>query len=190
MATPNDPASIDTYERASRSQPWRDSAWILGRHLGSGVHRGVCRRWRGDPRQERALLHECVVPSVQSGETQGLSLFTQYNPHGFFIALEALAYLMMTAAFLFAAPVFAGGKVERVIRGLFVLTFILGIVSFVGQWLLRHDLVAFEVTILMIDWLALIVGGALLALVFRRAGRPSIASLKQAARPPAAPIST
>jgi hypothetical protein len=112
-----------------------------------------------------------VVPSLQSGETQGLSLFTQYNPHGFFIALEALAYLMMTVALLFAAPVFAGGRVERVIGGLFVLTFILGIGSFVGLWLLRHDLVAFEVTILMIDWLALIVGGALLAIVFRRAGR-------------------
>ena len=39
--------------------------------------------------------------------------------------------------------------------------------------LVKHDLVAFEVTILMIDWLALIVGGALLAIVFRRAGRPA-----------------
>ena len=69
-----------------------------------------------------------------------------------------------------------GGRVERVIGGLFVLTFILGIGSFVGLWLLRHDLVAFEVTILMIDWLALIVGGPLLAIVFRRAGR--LASLR------------
>ncbi len=27
-----------------------------------------------------------VMPSLQAGETAGLSLFTQYNPHGFFIA--------------------------------------------------------------------------------------------------------
>src|ERR1700694_2692685 len=66
-----------------------------------------------------------VIPSLQSGETQGLSLFTQYNPHGFFIALEALAYLTMTVAFLFAGPVFSGGRVERLVRGLFIFTFIL-----------------------------------------------------------------
>jgi hypothetical protein len=48
-----------------------------------------------------------VVPSLQSGETIGLSLFTQYNPHRLFIALEALGYLMMSAALFFAAPAFA-----------------------------------------------------------------------------------
>ena len=52
-----------------------------------------------------------VVPSLQSGETAGLSLFTQYNPHGIFITFEALGYPMMSVAFLFAAPVFAGGRV-------------------------------------------------------------------------------
>ena len=31
-----------------------------------------------------------VLPSLQAGETAGLSLFTQYDPHGLFIALETL----------------------------------------------------------------------------------------------------
>lgn len=112
-----------------------------------------------------------VIPSLQSGEAQGLSLFTQYNPHGFFIALEVLAYLMMSVAFLAAAPVFAGGRTEWTIRWLFALSFFLAAAAFVGFWLLRHDLVAVEVTVLLINWLVLIIGGTLLSIVFRRAGR-------------------
>ena len=73
-----------------------------------------------------------VAPSLQAGETDGLSLFTQYDPHGFFIALEALGYSMLTFALLFAAPVFTGGPVERVIRWLFGLSFVLMVVAFVG----------------------------------------------------------
>ena len=44
-----------------------------------------------------------VIPSLQAGETEGLSLFTQYNPHGLFIAGEAFGYLAMSLALLFAA---------------------------------------------------------------------------------------
>jgi hypothetical protein len=112
-----------------------------------------------------------IVPSLQSGETQDLSLFTQYNPHGFFIALEVLAYLMMSASFLAAAPVFAGGKIELAIRWLFTLCFILAAAAFAGFWLIKHDLVAVELAVLMINWVALIGGGALLSIVFRRADR-------------------
>ena len=112
-----------------------------------------------------------VVPSLQAGETEGLSLFTQYDPHGLFIALETLGYSMMTVALLFAAPVFAGGRAERAIRGLFVLSFVLAVAAFVGLAVLWHDLVAFEVTVLMIIWIVLIASGALLGVVFRRAGQ-------------------
>ena len=114
-----------------------------------------------------------VAPSLQAGETDGLSLFTQYDPHGLFIALEALGYAMLTVALLFAAPVFTGGPVERVIRGLFGLSFVLAVVAFVGLAVLGHDLVAFEVTVLLITWIVLIASGVLLSVVFRRAGQAS-----------------
>ena len=78
---------------------------------------------------------------------------------------------MLTIALLFAAPVFAGGRVERAIRGLFVLSFVLAVAAFVGLAVLGHDLVAFEVTVLMIIWIVLIASGALLGVVFRRAGK-------------------
>lgn len=112
-----------------------------------------------------------VIPSLQSGETDGLSLVTQYNPHGLFIAGEALGYLMMCLALLFAAPVFAGGGIERAIRWLFVASFVVAVAALVGFWLLGHDLVAFEVAVLSINWIVLIASGALLSVVFRRAGR-------------------
>ena len=110
-----------------------------------------------------------VIPSILSGETTDLSLFTQYNPHGIFIALESLGYFMMSVAFIFAAAVFSGGRLERVIRWLFIMSFILAIVSFTVLSLLRYDIVAFEVTILTINWTVLIVSGILISILFRRA---------------------
>jgi hypothetical protein len=110
-----------------------------------------------------------VIPSLQSGESQNLTLLMQYNPHGLFIALEVFAYLTMSAAFLAAAPVFAGGRVAWTIRWLFASSFVLAVATFVGLGVLGHDLVAVEVTLLMIDWVVLIVGGVLLSIVFRRA---------------------
>jgi hypothetical protein len=109
-----------------------------------------------------------VIPSILSGETAGLSLFTQYNPHGIFIALEGLGYFMMSVALLFTAAVFTGGRLERAIRWLFVASFILALVSFTIFSLLRYDIVVFEVTILTINWTVLIVSGILLSVLFRR----------------------
>jgi hypothetical protein len=112
-----------------------------------------------------------VIPSLLNGETAGLSLFTQYDPHGFFVALEGLGYLMMSAAFLFAAGVFSGGRIERALRWLFVTSFIVAIGALAGLSWLKYDIVAFEVAILLINWITLIVSGVLLSIWFRQAGR-------------------
>ena len=112
-----------------------------------------------------------VIPSLQAGETAGLSLFTQYNPHGLFIAGEALGYLAMSLALLFVAPVFVGGRIERAIRWLFIGDFVLAVAALLGFWIVGRDLVAFEVAVLSINWLVLIASGVLLGVVFRRAGR-------------------
>ena len=109
-----------------------------------------------------------IQPSLLSGETAGLSLFTQYNPHGIFLALEGLGYLMMSMAFLFAAPVFAGGRLERAIRWLFVASFVLAIVALIAFSLLGYGIIAFEVTVLLINWIVLIVSGALLSIMFKK----------------------
>ena len=45
-----------------------------------------------------------VQPSILAGEADGISLLTQYNPHGLFIALEELGYLLMSASLACVAP--------------------------------------------------------------------------------------
>jgi hypothetical protein len=112
-----------------------------------------------------------VIPSLQGGETASLSLFTQYNPQGLFIAGEALGYLTMSLSLLFAALVFVGPGIERAIRWLFVADFVLAVTAAIGFWLIGGDLVAFEVSALSINWLVLIASGVLLSVVFRRTAR-------------------
>ncbi|MBN1217709.1 MAG: hypothetical protein JXM69_02175 [Anaerolineae bacterium] len=113
-----------------------------------------------------------VVPmSLINSETEGLAMLIQYNPHGVFLALEEVGYLVMSLSFLFMAPVFANkSRLETAVRWVFVMAFILAIVSLavisVNYGLDRQD--RFEVVVLSIDWLVLIINGVLLSVVFRR----------------------
>jgi hypothetical protein len=117
------------------------------------------------------IQYTVVMPGLLSGETSGLSLLTQYNPHGLFVALEGLGFLMMSVAFLFAAFAFTGGKLEYTIRFLFSISTILAIAFFIVFSLLNYDIVVFEVAILTINLLVLIAAGGLLSILFKRAGR-------------------
>jgi hypothetical protein len=113
-----------------------------------------------------------VVPvSLMNGETEGITLLTQYNPHGLFIVLEELGYIVMSLSFLCMAPGFAGRtRLEAAVRWVFVAAFILTVVALAGYSLAygldRKD--RFEVVAISINWLALIVNGILLSIVFRR----------------------
>src|SRR5664280_188574 len=49
-----------------------------------------------------------VQPSLVNGETEGIAILTQYNPHGVFIALEEIGYIIMSIAFISLVPVFSG----------------------------------------------------------------------------------
>ncbi|HLE75623.1 MAG TPA: hypothetical protein VI864_06220 [Candidatus Bathyarchaeia archaeon] len=110
-----------------------------------------------------------VLPSTLKGETAGLSLFTEYNPHGVFVGLEALGYLMMSTSFLSLAPIFNEGRLQKSIRGLFVASFVLAVSSLVGLSLAGYDIVYFELIIISVNWTVLIVSGILLGVLFRRA---------------------
>ena len=113
-----------------------------------------------------------VIPmSLTNNETEGLAMLIQYNPHGVFLALEELGYLVMSLSFLFMAPVFVNKSgLESAVRWIFVIAFILVIVALVvisiNYGLDRQD--RFEVVVLSIDWLVLIINGVLLSIVFRR----------------------
>jgi hypothetical protein len=113
-----------------------------------------------------------VIPvSLINGETEGIAMLIQYNPHGIFLVLEELGYLIMSLSFLFMAPVFANrNRLESAVRWIFIIGFILVIVSLavisINYGLERQD--RFEVAVLSIDWLVLIINGVLLSIVFRR----------------------
>jgi hypothetical protein len=113
-----------------------------------------------------------VIPmSLINSETEGLAMLIQYNPHGVFLALEELGYLVMSLSFVFMTPVFASrNRLESAVRWVFVIAFILAIVSLglisIIYGLDRED--RFEVVVLSIDWLALIINGVLLSIIYRR----------------------
>lgn len=113
-----------------------------------------------------------VIPvSLRNNETEGLALLIQYNPHGVFIALEELGYLLMSLSFLFFAPVFAGrNRLESAIRWVFIGAFILTVLA-LGWTSIRYGLdreYRFEVMVISIDWLVLIVNGILMSIWFRK----------------------
>jgi hypothetical protein len=113
-----------------------------------------------------------VVPiSLMQGETEGITMLTQYNPHGVFIVLEELGYILMSLSFLFLAPIFARrSRLEMAVRWIFAASPILMLLAFVpitiSYGLDRQD--RFEIAAISIDWLVLIVNGILLGIVFRR----------------------
>ena len=112
-----------------------------------------------------------IQSSFLKGELEALTLFSQYNPHGIFIALEDIGYLMMGVAFLFLGAVFNQPTgLERALRILFLVSSIL-ITS--GLLLLSlhfgHNLeYRFEVLSLLVSWFTLIIMGPLLSIFFKR----------------------
>ena len=118
-----------------------------------------------------------IQPSLLNGETDGIALWTQFNSHGLFIALEEIGYLLMSLSFLFLAPVFSGRNgVERAIRWLFTLSFVLIILS-LGFLSVQYGVYReyrFEIISLSIDWIVLIVSGVLLSVLFRRSTSMSV----------------
>ena len=61
-----------------------------------------------------------VQRAILAGETDGLAMLVHGNPHAIFWSLVS-GYIFMNLAMLFAAPVFAGGKLETWTRHFFLL---------------------------------------------------------------------
>jgi hypothetical protein len=118
-----------------------------------------------------------IQPSLLNGETDGIAMLTQYNPHGVFIALEEVGYIMMGLTFIFIAPVFSGsGTLKSAIRWVFIICFILIIISFAMISIvfgIKREY-RFEVVSITIDYITLIVSGILLSRLFKREMRNSL----------------
>lgn len=119
------------------------------------------------------FIQVSVIPqSIAAGETSGIPLLVQYNPHGLFIAMEEAGYILMSLAMLLLAPSFlARGRtrVEKAVGWIVIFGFILSMVSLaaVTARLGINREYLFEVIIISIDWLVLISVGILTAISFR-----------------------
>lgn len=113
-----------------------------------------------------------VQPSLLAGEGDNVSLLSQYNPHGVFIALEDAGYSAMSLSFLAMAALVdpttrLGRTTARVFRLGGALTLFLLILL---AALYRADLeYRFEVYGLGVCWLVLVANGIMLSVLFRRA---------------------
>jgi hypothetical protein len=113
-----------------------------------------------------------LQPALLIGETEGLSPWTQYNPHGIFIALENVGYALFNVAFLFigVAMLRMPTRLWRTAGWVFTLggalTLVL-LVFYAASYRARLDY-RFEVTAILITWLVLIIAPILLSLALRR----------------------
>jgi hypothetical protein len=116
-----------------------------------------------------------VQPSLLAGQTDGLSLLSQYNPHGVFIGLENLGYAAIAIGWVFLGVTLAGrSALMRFVRWVFltggVLTwgFLVGLTVGYGAGLEYR----FELAAITLYWLVALTAGVLLTVDFRRGSRP------------------
>jgi len=120
------------------------------------------------------IQFEVMQPSFLKGESDGLAFFSQYNPHGAFIAMEDLGYLGMSAAFIFLGVSLAGKSgLEKATRWVLAISGALGFVTFLGMSVAFGNNLEtrFELAIITIVWTVLPVAAVMLAILFRRSLR-------------------
>jgi hypothetical protein len=122
-----------------------------------------------------------VIPqSLSKGENEGIALISQFNPHGLFIILEELGYILIAFSFLAFAPTFPGRGLQKAIRYTLIISFLTTAIFFCYYTLVYGSQreYRFEVASISICWLTMIVSGSLLAVDFRQ--RKSLIILKPA----------
>lgn len=113
-----------------------------------------------------------IQPSLLQGETVGIALLTQYNPHGIFIALEEIGYLLMSLALLCMVPLFSNGnKLKNALKWVLISNFALTMIAlvFICLFFGIEREYRFEVAAISINWTALLITSTLLSILFGKA---------------------
>ncbi|MGA7205397.1 MAG: hypothetical protein WBX27_12295 [Specibacter sp.] len=128
-----------------------------------------------------------VQPSLLAGESSGLSLLSQYNPHGLFVGLENLGYGALALVFVFlGVPLTKASSGRTRLAGWSLavggaLGLLLLVVLVVLAAVYRNALdVRFEVLAILLSCLVLITACTLLALEFppKRAHKAHLSALE------------
>lgn len=106
-----------------------------------------------------------VQPALLAGQTDGLSLWSQYNPHGLFIGLENIGYAVLAAAMLSLGIALRGAGSPVAVGRVFTAAGTLSLTALVAiAATYRADLdVRYEVAGLLVTWLAIAAAGTVLA---------------------------
>jgi hypothetical protein len=115
-----------------------------------------------------------VQPSLDRGETDGLSLISQYNPHGLFIAAESAGYTLMAFGFASIALAIApNDKYMRALRWTLQISFALTVGAFVALISIYGNRLEyrFEIAVISIVWVTLIISGILLSITYAQQRR-------------------
>lgn len=112
-----------------------------------------------------------IQPSLLAGETEGIAVLSQYNPHGVFIILEELGFFTMNVSFFCLVPVLSNSdKLEKKIRWTFIISFLLMLLSLIIV-LVVHGIrreYRFEIIIISITWIELIITSVCFSIYFNK----------------------
>jgi len=112
-----------------------------------------------------------IQPSLLAGETEGIAVLSQYNPHGVFIILEELGFITMNVSFFCLVPVLSNSdKLEKKIRWTFIISFLLMLLSLIIV-LVVHGIrreYRFEIIIISITWIELIITSVCFSIYFNK----------------------
>jgi hypothetical protein len=118
-----------------------------------------------------AIQLAVVAPSLLHGDGPAVVALSLFNPHGAFVALEDVGYWTLGLAFLgIAATINGASRAERFAHVVFLVGGILAVGALPAfVVMLGADLgYAYEIFVITVVDLALVVGGACVALAFRR----------------------
>jgi len=110
-----------------------------------------------------------IQPALLAGERDGVAMLTQFNPHGAFIALEELGYLLLAGALtLVAFAPYGRGAAGRVVRLALGIALPLSLATFATMIAIYgpNREYRFEVAVLSIFWICVLIGSTALAFWF------------------------
>jgi hypothetical protein len=111
-----------------------------------------------------------IQPSLLKGEVEGIALLSQFNPHGLFIALEELGYVLMALAMALAASALEADRpVLRIAKMALCAALPLSVFAFAVVTVIYgiDREYRFEVAVISITWLLMLPASAAMTLGYR-----------------------
>lgn len=112
-----------------------------------------------------------IQPSLINGETDGIAMLSQYNPHGLFIVIEELGFFLISLSFFFLSYLFPKNvRYSKPVKYIFLTGFIMSILSMIiifSTLGLKREYF-YEITVISLVWLIFIINGFLIFLHYRK----------------------